>query len=70
MLVFYRISFPLCKIKAIIGTIEERTKDEVSTLASNTGTNLPDLSIYYQVQSPEEHLEDVAMSVDFEIIIA
>jgi hypothetical protein len=48
------------KLKPLFGTTEDRIKGELSTLASQTGTNLPDLSVYYRVQAPKERLEYMA----------
>ena len=48
------------KLKPLFGTTEDRIKDEVSTLATKTRESLPDLSVYYRVQAPEERLDKLA----------
>ena len=48
------------KLWPLFGTTEDRIKKEVSTLASKKGKDLPDLSVYYRVQAPDERLDDLA----------
>jgi subtilase family protein len=51
------------KLSPLFGMTEDRIKKEVSTLASKKGKDLPDLSVYYQVQAPDERLDDLADSL-------
>ena len=51
------------KLSPLFGMTEDRIKKEVSTLASKKGKDLPDLSVYYQVQAPDERLDVLADSL-------
>lgn len=57
------LSIERIKLKPLFGITEDRIKDEVSTLSAKTRESLPDLSVYYRVQAPEERLEEVAKNL-------
>jgi subtilisin family serine protease len=48
------IIFPLFGFNA------ERIRNEVSTLSKDTGTEVPDLSLYYRVQASDDRLDNLA----------
>jgi hypothetical protein len=44
----------------LFGMSEERIREKSAGLTAKTGTEIPDLSIYYQVQAPDDRLDDLA----------
>jgi subtilase family protein len=47
-------------MRPLFGISEERLKAETSSLAATTGADVPDLSVYYRVDAPDERLDDLA----------
>lgn len=47
-------------LKPLFGVSEERLQAQAASLAAETGAELPDLSVYYHVEAPDERLEDLA----------
>ena len=47
-------------LKPLFGSSEERLKAKTSTLASQTSADVPDLSIYYRVEAPDDRLDGLA----------
>ena len=47
-------------IHPLFGISEKRMKHEVSTLERVANTEMPDMSLYYRVDAPDERLEDLA----------
>jgi hypothetical protein len=47
-------------LEPLFGVSEERLQAETASLAAETGADVPDLSVYYYVEAPDERLEDLA----------
>lgn len=47
-------------IKPLFGASEDRIRAEVASVAAESGHDVPDLSVYYRVDAPENQLEDLA----------
>ena len=47
-------------MRPLFGISEERLKAETSSLAATTGVDVPDLSVYYRVDAPDERLDELA----------
>lgn len=47
-------------LEPLFGPNEERLKQEAATLAPTTDVAVPDLSVYYRVQAPDEQLDELA----------
>jgi len=47
-------------LEPLFGESEERLKHEAASLAPATDVEVPDLSIYYRVQAPDERLDELA----------
>jgi hypothetical protein len=47
-------------MRPLFGISEERIKHEVSTIEKATDTEMPDMSLYYRIDAPDEQLEDLA----------
>ncbi len=47
-------------LKPLFGVSEERLQAQTSTLAAETGAEIPDLSVYYRVEAPDGRLDDLA----------
>lgn len=47
-------------LEPLFGVSEERLQAQAATLALETGEEVPDLSVYYQVEAPDDRLDDLA----------
>ncbi|CUQ66463.1 Serine protease [Candidatus Nitrospira inopinata] len=47
-------------IEPLFGMREERLQETVASLARETGSEVPDLSVYYHVEAPDERLDELA----------
>jgi hypothetical protein len=47
----------------LFGISEERIKLEVSALEGITNTKMPDMSVYYRVDAPDERLDELAEKI-------
>jgi hypothetical protein len=47
-------------LQPLFGVREERLQEEAAALAARTGAAVPDLSIYYRVEAPDERLDELA----------
>lgn len=47
-------------MRPLFGVSEERIRDRVTALTAETGEELPDLSVYYAVDAPDERLDELA----------
>jgi hypothetical protein len=47
-------------MRPLFGISEERLRTETSSLAATTGADVPDLSVYYRVDAPDERLDELA----------
>ena len=47
-------------LKPLFGVSEERLQARAASLAAETGADVPDLSVYYRVEAPDERLDDLA----------
>lgn len=47
-------------LRPLFGVTEERLQFEAATMASSVGAEVPDLSVYYHVQAPDERLDALA----------
>jgi hypothetical protein len=47
-------------LRPLFGGNEERIRANTSALAAETGEDVPDLSVYYRVEAPEERLDELA----------
>ncbi len=47
-------------LRPLFGGNEERIRAKASALAAETGEDVPDLSVYYRVEAPEERLDELA----------
>jgi hypothetical protein len=47
-------------LEPLFGVSEERLQAYAASLAADTGADVPDLSVYYQVKAPDERLDDLA----------
>jgi hypothetical protein len=47
-------------LKPLFGINEDRIQAKTALLAAETGSDVPDLSVYYQVEAPDERLEELA----------
>jgi hypothetical protein len=47
-------------LRPLFGISEERLRAETSSLAATTGADVPDLSVYYRVEAPDERLDELA----------
>jgi subtilisin family serine protease len=47
-------------MRPLFGVAEERLKYKAASLASETGVEVPDLSVYYRVDAPDERLDELA----------
>jgi hypothetical protein len=47
-------------LKPLFGVSEDRLQARVASLAAETGAEVPDLSIYYRVEAPDERLDALA----------
>jgi len=50
-------------IQPLFGVSEEKLKQEASSFTAATAVELPDLSVYYRVQAPDERLDKIAESL-------
>ncbi len=51
-------------LRPLFGESEERLIDKVAALASETGEEVPDLSVYYRVEAPDDRLDELAESLN------
>jgi len=47
-------------LKPLFDVSEERMQEKTAALAAETGADVPDLSVYYHVEAPDERLDDLA----------
>lgn len=47
-------------LEPLFGISEERLQAKTALLAAETGVEVPDLSVYYHIEAPDERLEDLA----------
>jgi hypothetical protein len=47
-------------LEPLFGVSEERLQAKTASLAAETGADVPDLSVYYHVEAPDERLDDLA----------
>ena len=47
-------------LEPLFGASEERLQAQTSAMAAESGAELPDLSVYYRVQAPDERLDGLA----------
>jgi hypothetical protein len=47
-------------LEPLFGISEERLQAQTASLARETGADVPDLSVYYHVEAPDERLEELA----------
>ncbi|MGD8462288.1 MAG: S8 family serine peptidase [Anaerolineae bacterium] len=47
-------------LQPLFGLSEERLEVRTASLVADTGADLPDLSVYYQVDAPDERLDELA----------
>ena len=47
-------------LRPLFGVSEERLQAEAASLAAETGAEVPDLSVYYRVDAPDERLDELA----------
>jgi hypothetical protein len=47
-------------MRPLFGISEKRLRAETSSLATTTGADVPDLSVYYRVDAPDERLDELA----------
>ncbi|BBD71009.1 subtilase family protein [Nostoc commune NIES-4072] len=47
-------------LRPLFGISEEQIKARTASLAAETGTDVPNLSVYYRVEAPDERLEELA----------
>jgi hypothetical protein len=50
-------------LEPLFGVSEDRLQTQAATLAAETGAELPDLSVYYHIEAPDERLDDLAGSL-------
>lgn len=50
-------------LEPLFGISEERLQAQAASLAAETGTEVPDLSVFYHVEAPDERLDDLANSL-------
>jgi Subtilase family/Repeat of unknown function (DUF346) len=50
-------------LEPLFGLSEDRMLDQTTALKEETGTEVPDLSIFYQVSAPDDRLDDLAKSL-------
>lgn len=50
-------------LQPLFGLSEERMRDRTASLAAETGQDVPDLSMYYHVEAPDERLDELAESL-------
>ncbi len=47
-------------LEPLFGVSEERLQAQTASLAAETGAEVPDLSVYYHVEAPDERLDELA----------
>lgn len=47
-------------LEPLFGVSEERLQAQTASLAAETGADVPDLSVYYRVEAPDNRLDDLA----------
>ena len=47
-------------LEPLFGFSEDRLQAQAASLAAETGAELPDLSVYYHIEAPDERLDDLA----------
>lgn len=47
-------------LQPLFGVSEERLQAKAALLVAETGAEIPDLSVYYQVEAPDERLDELA----------
>ena len=47
-------------LKPLFGVSEDRLQAQVASLVAETGAEVPDLSVYYRVDAPDERLDELA----------
>jgi hypothetical protein len=47
-------------LEPLFGVSEERLQAQAASLAAETGAEVPDLSVYYHIEAPDERLDDLA----------
>lgn len=47
-------------LEPLFGLSEERLQVQAASLAAETGAKVPDLSVYYRIEAPDERLDDLA----------
>jgi hypothetical protein len=47
-------------LESLFGVSEERIQAQAASLVAETGAEVPDLSIYYRVEAPDERLDELA----------
>jgi len=47
-------------VEPLFGASEERLQAQTASLAAETGADVPDLSVYYRVEAPDERLDELA----------
>jgi Subtilase family len=47
-------------LRPLFGGNEQRTRAKTAALAAETGQHVPDLSVYYRAEAPEERLDELA----------
>jgi hypothetical protein len=47
-------------LQPLFGISEERLQAKAASLAAETGAQIPDLSVYYRVEAPDERLDELA----------
>jgi hypothetical protein len=58
-------------MRPLFGVAEERLKHKAASIASKTGVQVPDLSVYYRVDAPDERLDELVGRVhELEIVEA
>lgn len=50
-------------LQPLFGLSEERMRDRTSSLSTETGEEMPELSVFYHVEAPDERLDDLAESL-------
>jgi hypothetical protein len=58
-------------LRPLFGLSETRMQDQTASLAASTGADIPNMSVYYQIDAPDERLDVLAANlVDMDVVEA